>query len=216
MRLWQERVHEINWELFDRGTRGLHLVCAGRDWPRLRQDAELLDGAPHGDRTRGICRRGGQGCNSASRIDAVAFDSRSRHCAKNWKSPFRASVFFWPRQTGPKGTWSTTKWAACCKCPAGAISSPSRSSTASKCSRPACGPTSASRCSAPIWTRSIGLQRDRSRPQADQRCRDVIAAPIMGKGYLQIDIDRENAALATASRSRTFRTRSKWPWPAGQ
>ncbi len=45
--------------------------------------------------------------------------------------------------------------------------------------------------------------------------RDVVAAPIMGKGYVQIDINRERSRSVRHFASKTFKMKLKWRWPAG-
>ena len=167
-----------------------------KKWPRRREDVGLL--------ARRRARR-----RDAERFAAAAVNaqlgqagrrrrpsSRLSRCARSWKSRFATSVFLLAAADRAQGRpGGRRNGRACCRCPAGATSSRSRSSTASKCSRPACAPTSASRCSAPIWTRSTGsARRSRRRSSRSTGPAMSIAAPIMGKGYLEIDIDREKAA----------------------
>ena len=170
----------------------------GTRWKRRsgpRQGDSLLAKAPRGAEARALRRRRPCKSNLDKPADAVGIRALSCRCAKSWKSRFARRSSSGRDGPGRRATWSTTKWAACCRFPAGATSSRSRSSTASRCSRPACAPTSASRCSAPTWRRSTASAR-RSKPRSSRSTasRDVIAAPIMGKGYIDIQIDREEAA----------------------
>ena len=146
--------------------------------PRQRSNAQL--GKPHD----------ADGLRAVRRAPRRAGEAVPRTRASSGRGP-----------AGRRAIWSTTKWAACCRCPAGATSSRSRSSTASRCSRPACAPTSASRSSAPTWTRSTASASEiEAALKPIHGARDVVAAPIMGKGYLEIDIDREQAARYGISR----------------
>ena len=60
MHLWQERVHEINWELFDRGTEA-YTWYALEELVKAAGHAELLDSADARPRCQGVCRSGNRG-----------------------------------------------------------------------------------------------------------------------------------------------------------
>jgi Cu(I)/Ag(I) efflux system membrane protein CusA/SilA len=62
--------------------------------------------------------------------------------SREWNNPSKTASSSGPGERGRRGIWSTTKWVGCCRCPVGATSLRSRSSIASRCSRPACGPIS--------------------------------------------------------------------------
>ena len=158
--------------------------------------AGLIGRCEHADASRERFAAGSRSSrNWAKTFDDGRFRAVQRTSRRTWTRPFAKRVFFWPRQTGPKGDLVDDEMGRVLQVPAGATSSRSRSSTASKCSRPACAPTSASRSSAPTWTRSTASARTiEAALKPINGARDVIAAPIMGKGYLQIDIDREQAA----------------------
>ncbi len=192
---------KINWELFDRGDGDVYLVRHGGGGQ-----------SGQGSRVAGRMRRSGddaerfaaEAVNVAARtktIDTAAFEPLLCAARRPGKAVSRIGSSSGRDRPGRRATWSTTRWAACCRCPAGATSSRSRSSTASTCSRPACAPTSASRCLAPTWTPSTASARTiEAALKPVNGARDVVAAPIMGKGYLQIDIDREKPARYGISR----------------
>ena len=114
--LWRERVAQINWELFDRGTEAftwyaLEEIGQGRracraDCRTRRTATELERFAAAGDRRR----------NSAETSTATRFEPFMA-LRDELEKPFRDRVFLWPRRTGPRATWSTTKWGACLQVP---------------------------------------------------------------------------------------------------
>ena len=68
----------------------------------------------------------------------------------------------------------------------------------------------------PTWRRSTASARTiEAALKPINGARDVVAAPIMGKGYLEIDIDREKAArYGITRRGHSERDRGR-PWAAG-
>ena len=59
--LWQERVHKVNWELFDRGTEA-YTWLALEELAKGAANAGLLGGASHGTE----CERFAEGCRCRS------------------------------------------------------------------------------------------------------------------------------------------------------
>ena len=159
--LWDERIHkQINWELFDRGVEAF-TWAALEEVGRAAKSRDLLNGAAHGDGLRPVRARRRPGPATARTTTRRPW-SRSSPCARSWRSrsPRGCPV---AAQGRAQGRPAARRWTASCRCRAGATSGPSRSSTASTCSRPACAPRSASRCSAPTWRPSTASARRSSR-----------------------------------------------------
>ncbi|HVX14229.1 MAG TPA: efflux RND transporter permease subunit [Pirellulales bacterium] len=192
MRQWRKRVQAINWELFDEGTR---YFC----WYTLEEamkgakNGGHLEGAPHAREADGF---------ATAALDAQLdkpFDSAALAplvtLREELEVDFRKRVFFWPRQTGPKGDLVDDEMGRVLQVPGWSniftqpiINRIEMLSTGVRTD---------------IGVKVFGPELD----TIDRVCkeveavlkplngaRDVIAAPIMGKGYLQIDINREQAA----------------------
>lgn len=191
-RLWTERVKQVNWELHDRGSTAFN-GYAMEELVKAAGKAGLTEGAKHGpaaDRFAEEVVKSQLGQD----FDQVAFEPFNALRADLDKE-FADTVFFWPRQTGPKGDLVDDEMGR-------VLQVPGWSNIFTQ----------------PIINRiemlSTGVRTDigvkvfgEDLDTIDQVCksieaalkpingsRDVIAAPIMGKGYLQIDIDREQAA----------------------
>ncbi|HXT58111.1 MAG TPA: efflux RND transporter permease subunit, partial [Pirellulales bacterium] len=191
-RLWRARVREINWELFDAGT-GAYNRYALEELAKAARQFGLLLGPPHGADAERLAlaaiaaQRGKAG-------DAGAFLPFAELSAELEQALARRA-FFWPRQTGPKGDLVDDEMGR-------VLQVPGWSNIFTQ----------------PIINRiemlSTGVRTDigvkvfgPDLETIDRVCKDVeaalkplngardtIAAPIMGKGYLQIDIDRKQAA----------------------
>jgi Cu(I)/Ag(I) efflux system membrane protein CusA/SilA len=190
--LWRERVHQINWELLDRGTESFNwyaieeLIHGGRN-------VALLSGAPQAalaerfaDEARNVQLGRAADTDAFRPFDAVRAET---------EAPFKKRVFLWPRRSGPKGDLVDDEMSR-------VLQVPGYSNIFTQ----------------PIINRiemlSTGVRTDigvkvfgPDLATIDRVCkdveavlkpihgaRDVIAAPIMGKGYLEIEIDREKAA----------------------
>ena len=192
--LWRERVEQINWELFDRGTEAFTWYAL-EELAKAAASAALL--------SSGAARRGVASVSPTAAMQVAARQDvrRSglravrRAARANWKSRSRDRVFFWPRQTGPKGDLVDDEMGRVLQVPGWSniftqpiINRIEMLSTGVRTD---------------IGVKVFGPDLD----TIDRVCkeieaalkplngaRDVIAAPIMGKGYLQIDIDREQAA----------------------
>lgn len=190
--LWHEEVKTINWELFDRGTESF-------TWYAME---ELLKAAE----IQGYIPNTANG-KEAERFSIEAlqaelgkpFDVASLKpfysLREELEKPFRDDVFFWPRQTGPKGDLVDDEMGRVLQVPGWSniftqpiINRIEMLSTGVRTD---------------IGVKVFGPDLD----TIDRICkeieaaltpvngaRDVIAAPIMGKGYVQIDINREQAA----------------------
>jgi Cu(I)/Ag(I) efflux system membrane protein CusA/SilA len=192
IRLWTERVEQVNWELHDRGAMAFNAYAM----------EELVKGANKAGLTKGA-RLEGESERFAEQVtkselghnvDPAAFVPFNA-LRVDLDKTFADKVFFWPRQTGPKGDLVDDEMGR-------VLQVPGWSNIFTQ----------------PIINRiemlSTGVRTDigvkvfgEDLDTIDRVCktieaalkpisgaRDVIAAPIMGKGYLQIDIDREQAA----------------------
>ncbi len=213
-RLWRAR-QAVNWELFDRGTEAFTWFAL-EELVKAARGTGLLAGAPRGAEAERF---------AAEAIERPARPGRTTRprsppfgeLRAELEKPFRESVLLPAadrRAEGRPGRRRDRPRAAGAR--AGATSSRSRSSTASRCSRPACGRTSASRCSARTCdTVDRVCQEIEAAVKPVRGARDVVAAPIMGKGYLEVTIDRAEGRPGTACRSRTCRPRSRRPSAGG-
>ncbi|MCI0335250.1 MAG: efflux RND transporter permease subunit [Planctomycetes bacterium] len=191
-RLWRERVHQVNWELFDRGTESFTWYAL----EELVKGAEQLGWIVPGERRKEAKRFAEQAVQAQlGKTDDVAAFEPFFAIREELESPFRDDVFFWQRQTGPKGDLVDDEMARVLQVPGWSniftqpiINRIEMLSTGVRTD---------------IGVKVFGPDLD----TIDQVCkeieaaltpingaRDVIAAPIMGKGYVQIDIDRERAA----------------------
>jgi Cu/Ag efflux pump CusA len=190
--LWQERVHHVNWELFDRGAEAF-TQYAMEEVAKAGITAKLTEGAANGAALEefsatAVERQLGRENRSAS------FEPFLSLYNDNVKS-FHDRVFLWPRKTGPKGDLVDDEMGR-------VLQVPGWSNIFTQ----------------PIINRiemlSTGVRTDigvkvfgPDLETIDRVCKDIeaalkplngardtIASPIMGKGYLQIDINREAAA----------------------
>ena len=189
---WQRRVKEINWELFDRGVEiytwlALEEVAKGSrgrgllvEAPRRSDTSQFLEEATH--------------AQLGKDFNPKAFGPFAA-LREELEKPFAARAFFWSRQSGPKGDLVDDEMNR-------VLQVPGWSNIFTQ----------------PIINRidmlSTGVRTDigvkvfgPDLAVIDRVCkdieaalkpingaRDVVAAPIMGKGYLEIEIDRQKAA----------------------
>ncbi|MEJ7593240.1 MAG: efflux RND transporter permease subunit [Planctomycetaceae bacterium] len=199
MRLWREQVKQINWELFDFGSEAF-VSYAMEEIIRVARSDGLLAGAPHETESQffadaSIQAQLGRLPETSGSASAALAESPFTKTRNDLIEHFRTNVFFWPRQTGPKGDLVDDEMSR-------VLQVPGWSNIFTQ----------------PIINRiemlSTGVRTDigvkvfgPDLNTIDRVCkdieaalkpisgsRDVIAAPIMGKGYLQIDIDRKAAA----------------------
>ena len=194
MRLWRERVHRLNWEFSDYGSEAF-LQLALEETVRVAGSSGLLTGVARAAESEAFAA-------AALRSQLPLSPSPSPPLAPSFQAlrdellpAFRRDLFLWPRQTGPKGDLVDDEMSR-------VLQVPGWSNIFTQ----------------PIINRiemlSTGVRTDigvkvfgPDLETIDRVCkdveaalkpvngsRDVIAAPIMGKGYLQIDIDRKAAA----------------------
>jgi len=192
LRLWQTNVKEVNWELLDRGTEG-YTWYALEELVQGTSKVPELSAAPRGQASRKFAHEAIR-TQLGQSYDKKAFEP-FQELRQSLEGPFKASVFLWPRQSGPKGDLVDDEMGRVLKVPGWS-----------------------NIFTQPIINRiemlSTGVRTDigikvfgPDLPTIERVCKDIeavikplngardtIASPIMGKGYLEIDIDREKAA----------------------
>jgi Cu(I)/Ag(I) efflux system membrane protein CusA/SilA len=190
--LWVERIHKkINWELFDRGVEAF-TWAALEELGRAARGHGLLDGAPRGREYERFVKEATRAANGKPH-DAKALQPFVE-LRLELEKPLARSLILWQRQGGPKGDllqemnevvqmpgWSNI-WTQPIINRVDMLSTGVRTQIGIKVFGP-------------------DLQTiDRVAREVEQALKpipgsvDVVAEPIMGKGYLEIAIDRDKAA----------------------
>ncbi|MBN8625576.1 MAG: efflux RND transporter permease subunit [Planctomycetes bacterium] len=189
---WEEQVRRVNWELFDQGAEAFGWY-AMQELIKGAQGVALLDAAPRGpDAARfAAASLQGQLGRASEAADAEPLLSINETAARG----FHDQIFLWQRQTGPKGDLVDDEMGRVLQVPGWSniftqpiINRIEMLSTGVRTD---------------IGVKVFGPDLD----TIDRVCkdieavlkpingsRDVIASPIMGKGYLQVDINRLAAA----------------------
>jgi copper/silver efflux system protein len=190
--LWLRRVHEVNWELFDRGAESF-TGYALEEIVKSAREAKILDSAPHGADAKRFAAAAVAVQLGKRRDDAAfaPFDAVRHQLA----AAFKEDVFLWPRQTGPKGDLVDDEMGRVLQVPGWSniftqpivnriemLSTGVRTDIGVKVFGP------------DLETIDRVCKEIEAALKPVNGARDVIAAPIMGKGYVQIDIHREQAA----------------------
>jgi copper/silver efflux system protein len=190
--LWEDRVRQVNWELFDRGIEA-YTAYALEELARAAVIAGAKGDGPKGEQLE-------QFSDASLRAQLgqpadVTVIEQFGELRSSAEQPFRNRVFFWPRKTGPKGDLVDDEMGRVLQVPGWSniftqpiINRIEMLSTGVRTD---------------IGVKVFGPDLD----TIDRVCKDIeavlrplpgardtIAAPIMGKGYLEIDIDREQAA----------------------
>lgn len=191
-KLWRERVHEIDFELFDRGTESFTWYGIEEILKGAKNDS-LIAGAPNGPKGEEFIKQALE-VELNKPFDQNAFKPFYA-IREDLEKTLRGGTFLWPRQTGPKGDLVDDEMGRVLQVPGWSniftqpiINRIEMLSTGVRTD---------------IGVKVFGPDLD----TIDRTCkeieaalkpvngsRDVIAAPIMGKGYVQIDINREAAA----------------------
>ena len=197
-RLWRDLVRQSDWELFDRGTESFTWYAL-EEVSRAAASQSLLDRAPRRKETESFLAAALRVQLGKEPPARIAADSSTfapfQTLREELEQPFRRRVFFWQRKAGPKGDLVDDEMGR-------VLQVPGWSNIFTQ----------------PIINRidmlSTGVRTDigvkvfgPDLETIDHVCKEVeqtlkpirgargtIAAPVMGKGYLQIDIDREAAA----------------------
>jgi Cu(I)/Ag(I) efflux system membrane protein CusA/SilA len=190
--LWQEQVTKINYELFDRGVEAFTWLAL-EELVRGAKDVALLGGASRSAEAERF---------SDEAVKAQLGKARDRHASdpfvplrEELQKPFADRVFLWRRQSGPKGDLVDDEMGRVLQVPGWAniftqpiinriemLSTGVRTDIGVKVFGPDLNTID-----------RVGKQVEAAlKPIIGAR--DVVAAPVMGKGYLEIDIDLEKAA----------------------
>jgi Cu(I)/Ag(I) efflux system membrane protein CusA/SilA len=192
MAFWRVRVEQINWELLDRGTEAFTWYAL-EELVKGAREHVLLSTAPNGDAGDRFAReavRAQLGKGYLQDAFKPFADLRAE-----LERPFRESVFFWQRQSGPKGDLVDDEMGRVLQVPGWSniftqpiinriemLSTGVRTDIGIKVFGP------------DLATIERVCKDIEAVVKPIDGARDVIAAPIMGKGYLEINIDREKAA----------------------
>ncbi|HJT32252.1 MAG TPA: efflux RND transporter permease subunit, partial [Pirellulales bacterium] len=205
-RLWRERVRHVNWELFDQGTQAFCWYGLEELAKAATQGGHLRD-APRGAETKEFAAAAlnaqlGKHVSSldpkpATRAGATASDAVKPFVTMtdDFSADFKKHVFFWPRQNGPKGDLVDDEMRRVLQVPGWSniftqpiinriemLSTGVRTDIGVKVFGP------------DLDTIDRVCKQVEAALKPINGARDVIAAPFMGKGYLEVDINRENAA----------------------
>ncbi|OWK37678.1 efflux RND transporter permease subunit [Fimbriiglobus ruber] len=189
---WIESVNKVNWELFDRGTEAFtwyaidELVASG-------SRVALVQAAPLGIEAERFAAAS-KNVRLGKPYDADALEPLGKLRAE-LEGPFRERVFLWRRTGGPKGDLVDDEFGRVLQVPGWSniftqpiinriemLSTGVRTDIGIKVFGP------------DLDTVDRVCKRIEAAVKPVPGARDVIAAPIMGKGYLDVTIDRERAA----------------------
>jgi Cu(I)/Ag(I) efflux system membrane protein CusA/SilA len=189
---WRGRVKEINWELFDRGVE-IYTWLALEDVARGSRGRGHLAEAPRRSDTSKFLEEATQ-AQLGKDASPKAFGPFAA-LREELEKPFAARVFFWPRQSGPKGDLVDDEMNRVLQVPgwSNIFTQPiiNRIDMLSTGVRTDIGV----KVFGPDLTVIDRVCKDiETALKPINGARDVIAAPIMGKGYLEIEIDRQKAA----------------------
>lgn len=190
--LWYENVRKVNWELFDRGIEAF-TSYALEELARVAKQHELTASAPKGAETEAFVEASLQ--SQWGNEPTAAAMQPFMELKDQLQKPFADRVFLWPRRNGPKGDLVDDEMGRVLQVPGWSniftqpiINRIEMLSTGVRTD---------------IGVKIFGPDLDTIDGVCKQievalkplsGARDVIAAPIMGKGYLDINIDREAAA----------------------
>ncbi len=190
--LWHAHVRQANWELFDLGVEA-YTSFALEELARAARQQELTASAPKGSATDDFAAASlqsqlGQAPNAAVMEPFMALKEQLR-------KPFADRVFFWPRRNGPKGDLVDDEMGRVLQVPGWSniftqpiinriemLSTGVRTDIGVKVFGP------------DLDTIDGVCKQIEAALKPLSGARDTIASPIMGKGYLDINIDREAAA----------------------
>jgi Cu(I)/Ag(I) efflux system membrane protein CusA/SilA len=190
--LWIERIHKrINWELFDRGVEAF-TWSALEEIGNAAKQRDLLDAAPHGQEFARFVEESTRARNGKEHDKNVLVPFIALR--EELEKPFAKKVLFWQRKGGPKGDllqeldqvvqmpgWSNI-WTQPIQNRVDMLSTGVRTQVGVKVFGP------------DLDTINDVCKQIEQALKPIPGAMDVIAEPFMGKGYLEIKIDREKAA----------------------
>ena len=190
-RLWRERVTVVNWELFDRGTEAFTWFAI-EESVKAAQSKGLLAGAPRGAEAERFATAAFH-TQVGRPHDPAAFPAFGELRAE-LETPFRDAVVFRQRTGGPKGDLVDDEFGRVLQVPGWSniftqpivnriemLSTGVRTDIGIKVFGP------------DLETITRVCQQIEAAVKPVSGARDVVAAPIMGKGYLEVTIDRVKA-----------------------
>ena len=180
--------------MFDQGTVPLYLAGVGRGDGKAANRQALLGGAPSGSEAQPFAEEAVK-AQLGKQSDENAFEPFYPLRKTSWKKPFASRVFLWPRQSGPKGDLVDDEMGRVLQVPGwtNIFTQPiiNRIEMLSTGVRTDIGV----KVFGPDLTTIERVGKDiEAALKPINGARDVVAAPIMGKGYLEIDIDLKKAA----------------------
>jgi copper/silver efflux system protein len=191
-RLWSDRVGRVNWELFDRGIEAFTWYAIEELLKAGRHD-RLLEGAERGSESERFAE------------DSVRAELGKDYDPSTWppfaevraacEGPFRKWVLFWPRRGGPKGDLVDDEFSRVMQVPGWGntftqpiinriemLSTGVRTDIGVKVFGP------------DLETITRASREVEAALKPISGARDVVAAQTVGKGYLEVTIDRIRAA----------------------
>ncbi|MCI0460923.1 MAG: efflux RND transporter permease subunit, partial [Gemmataceae bacterium] len=190
--LWKERISKrINWELLDRGVEAF-TWAALEEFAKGAKGQDLLSGAPHGAEYRRFAEAAAK-ARAGKDYDPQALEPFAA-LRQELEGPFKEKLFLWRRTGGPKGDllqemdtviqvpgWSNI-WTQPIQNRIDMLSTGVRTTIGVKVFGP------------DLETINTACKEIEEALKPIRGAKDVIAEPFMGKGYLEIKIDREKAA----------------------
>ncbi len=191
--VWRERVEKGDWQLFDWGVEA-YTWLALEEVAKGASDVGLVDGAPHRAETRRFIAAAVQSQLAKRDRGDDAF-APFTPLNEELQKPFAGRVFFWRRQSGPKGDLVDDEFGRVLQVPGWSniftqpiinridmLSTGVRTDIGVKVFGP------------DLETIDRVCKDIETALKPINGARDVVAAPVMGKGYLQIDVDLAKAA----------------------
>jgi Cu(I)/Ag(I) efflux system membrane protein CusA/SilA len=190
--LWQEQIHKkINWELLDRGVESF-TWAALEEIGRAAKGRALLGDAPHGREYAAFIEQASRARNGKPH-DAKALEPFVA-LREELEKPFAKTLFLWRRTPGPKGDlmqeidtvaqvpgWSNI-WTQPIQNRVDMLATGVRTQIGVKVFGP------------DLETINRVCKDIEQALKPIRGAQNVVAEPVMGKGYLEIKIDRQRAA----------------------
>ncbi len=191
LRAWRDRVKAVNWELFDRGTEAFTWFVT-EELVKSARAKGLIDTAPKGPQAERFAAEA-MNAQLGKPADTAAL-APFGELRVELEEPFRDKVFFHPRTGGPKGDLVDDEMGRVLQVPGWSniftqpiinrvemLSTGVRTDIGVKVFGP------------DLATVTKVCQQIEAALKPVPGARDVVAAPIMGKGYLEVTINRVKA-----------------------
>ncbi|HEY2251910.1 MAG TPA: efflux RND transporter permease subunit, partial [Planctomycetaceae bacterium] len=191
-KLWHARVQQVNWELFDRGTEAF-TTYALEEVARAASIARLIAQTQKGEQLQQFSAQAIQ-AQLGRELDTSSLQA-FLPLRDELVTSFRGRVFLWPRKTGPKGDLVDDEMGRVLQVPG--WSNIFTQPIINRIDMLATGVRT--QIGVKVFADDLDtidrVCQDIERVlKPINGARDVSATPIRGKGYLQIDINREAAA----------------------